>query len=210
MESMITEASVLLRDEVRRYLLQERVIGSDTEVVLGNIATLENSPELEDKVVLTLINVEEESALKNGKISFRNSLANGVESIFPPVYLNLYYLFSASLLPVANDENYQKALRRISSIIELFQSKKTFTIQNSPAFGRDFDPAVLSELRLHPELYTMTFEQINHLWGSLGGKQSPFVMYKVRLVKLQRLLSEEAPLIETIDTNVVGLSLNPL
>ena len=54
------------------------------------------------------------------------------------------------------------------------------------------------ELRLHPELYTLTFEQINHLWGSLGGKQSPFVMYKVRLVKIQSSIAEEGPVIEAI------------
>jgi hypothetical protein len=72
-------------------------------------------------------------------------------------------------------------------------------VQNSPGFEpTNLNARVLTELRLHPELYTLTFEQINHLWGSLGGKQSPFVMYKVRLVKVQSLVTSEGPLIETI------------
>ena len=34
------------------------------------------------------------------------------------------------------------------------------------------------------ELHSLTFEQINHLWGSLGGKQVPFVMYRARMLSL--------------------------
>jgi len=34
------------------------------------------------------------------------------------------------------------------------------------------------------DLFSLTFEQINHLWGSLGGKQVPFVLYRARLLSL--------------------------
>lgn len=205
---MITEAAVFLRDEVRRYLLQEGAISATTDVLLGNVATLEeNSAALSDKVVLTLVNIEEESTLKNGQHFIRNTPTNAIESVSPPVYLNLYCLFSATLPNLADDDAYQKALHRITSVIELFQSKKAFTVQNSPGFNPpNLNKRLLTELRLHPELYTLTFEQINHLWGSLGGKQSPFVMYKVRLVKIQSLITEEAPLVETIESDARGLN----
>jgi hypothetical protein len=43
------------------------------------------------------------------------------------------------------------------------------------------------------------------LWGSLGGRQIPFVMYKVRLVSIaERSVRREVPLIEEIDTNLVS------
>jgi hypothetical protein len=202
---MITEASVLLRDEVRKYLKQEKAITAVEEVVLGNVATLEeNQTGLAGKVVMTLVNLEEESTLKNSNHFTRNTPANGVESGSAPVYLNLYFLFSATLSQTADDKDYQQALHRISSVIELFQTKKAFTVQNSPSFQPtdNLNPRLITELRLHPELYTLTFEQINHLWGSLGGKQSPFVMYKVRLVKIQRLTTTESPLIETVGSEV--------
>lgn len=188
---------------MRRYLLQEKVIAAPTDVVLGNIAALEDQPGLADKVLLTLVNIEEESSLKNGKHFIRNTPANGIESVSPPVYLNLYFLFSATSPQAAGDDDYQKALHRINSVIELFQSKKVFTVQNSPSFEpTNLNPRLLTELCLQPELYTLTFEQINHLWGSLGGKQSPFVMYKVRLVKVQSLTTTESPLIETVGSQV--------
>lgn len=200
---MIIEASILLRDEVRRYLLQSKDIARAADVVLGNVAALENDDSLANRVLMTLVNIEEESTLKNQRHSSRSASGNGMEFIAPPVYLNLYFLFSATLpkvLPQADDDElYERAMRRISSVIELFQSKKEFTLQNSPGFEPGgLDRGILAELRLHPALYTLTFEQINHLWGALGGRQSLSVMYKVRVVRIQSLVSEEAPLIETI------------
>jgi len=57
------------------------------------------------------------------------------------------------------------------------------------------------------ELYTLTFEQLNHLWGSLGGRQVPFAMYKLRLVGLtDRKIIRTTPLIQEIDTNLIPLT----
>jgi hypothetical protein len=201
---------VFLRDEVRRYLLQEDAILDAQEVILANISALEEQQgALAGRVILTLVNIEEESALKNGSYYVRNTAGNTIESISPAVYLNLYFLFSATL-PAAEDPNnlnYANALNRISKIIELFQAKKEFTLRNTPWF-RVVEPLnrrLVNELRLHPELYTLTFEQINHLWGSLGGKQSPSVMYKVRLVRIQSLSAEETPVIETVENETRAL-----
>lgn len=202
---MINEAAVFIRDEIRSYLREVNKVLTDSDVLLANIASLENQEKLSDKVVITLVNVEEESALKNSKIWSRNPLTGGIGTAFPPVYLNLYLLFTATL-PESdgqNDKPYQRALNRIAAIVELFQSKRVFTFQSSSAFDPSdlevLDMRLLNEIRLVPELYTLTFEQINHLWGSLGGKQSPFVMYKIRVVKVQSLISAEAAPIESVD-----------
>ena len=53
------------------------------------------------------------------------------------------------------------------------------------------------------QLWDEVTEQINHLWGSLGGRQIPFAMYKVRLVSItERTVRREVPLIEEIETNL--------
>lgn len=200
---MINEAAVFIRDEVASYLMQVKAVINAQDVLLGNIAMLENQHLLSDSVVITLVNLEEESVLKNSKNWSRNHLTGGIETTMPPVYLNLYFLFTATLPETlgSDDQAYQRSLARIASIIEFFQSKKLFTLQNSPNFERqdNLEERFLNEIRLVPELYTLTFEQINHLWGSLGGKQSPFVMYKIRLIKIQGQITEEAPHIESID-----------
>src|SRR5690606_38823871 len=200
---MISEAAIFIKDEVQRYLISRSVV-SEEQVVLGNIALLESLEVMADKLVISVVNIEEEATLKNGQNYLKNPIRNNVESIQPPVYLNLYMLFSATLSSSDNnniDISYQSALSRISHLIEFFQSKKVFTLQNSPNFSptsMQTDEVNYYELRLIPELFTLSFEQINHLWGSLGGKQSPFVLYKIRLVKIQGQISADVPLIESI------------
>ena len=199
---MLTEAAVFIRDEVRSYLRQVKAVLNAQDVLLGNIASLENQTKLTDKLIITLVNVEEESALKNSKNWSKNPLTGGIETKLPPVYLNLYFLFSATLPESVgeDDKPYQRALDRVAAVVELFQSKKVFTLQSSPSFDPgELEERLLNEIRLVPELYTLTFEQINHLWGSLGGKQSPFVMYKIRVIKIQSLISADTPLIESVD-----------
>lgn len=202
---MINESAVFIRDEVRSYLRQAAVVPRAEDVLLGNIASLDNHSTLSDKVIITLVNIEEESTLKNNQNWRRNYLTGGVETVLPPIYLNLYLLFTATLPENLgeNDDAYQKALDRIAAIVELFQTKKVFTLQNSPAFEpRNLKERLLNEIRLIPEMYTLTFEQINHLWGSLGGKQSPFVMYKIRVIKIQGLISAETPIIESVEAEI--------
>lgn len=199
---MIAEAAVFLRDELSRYLQLANAVDKKENVLLGNISALETQENnLANKVVISLVNIEEESTLKNGKNYIKNPVKTNIESISPPVHLNLYFLFTATLSTDESkiDDSYQSALRKIATIIEFFQAKRYFTLQNSAGFSpTNLDESKLTEMRLVPELFTLTFEQINHLWGSLGGKQSPFIMYKVRLVKIQSQISAEAPLIESI------------
>lgn len=203
---MIGLALKLLRDELSDYLFRNRRQGdsiTQSDIILHNIALIdgENSGDFSNKVVITLVNTEEESTLKNSSNVVRTSA--GVKYKEPPVYLNLYILVTATLGQDLQDA-YEFALYRLSLVIQFFQTRKSFTSQNSP-FSTITGDANISEedkeqLKLNVELYTLTFEQINHLWGSLGGKQMPFAMYKIRLVKIQEDTSFEAPVIEEIQT----------
>lgn len=200
---MIGLALKLLRDELSHYVFQnKRPTDSITEddVILHNIALMESeTQDLNNKIVITLVNTEEESTLKNGRHTSKT--LTGIRYIEPPVFMNLYILISATLGQDLQDA-YEFALHRLSLVIQFFQAKKSFTVKNSPfttiSSDNNIPQEIKDELKLNIELYTLTFEQINHLWGSLGGKQVPFSMYKVRLVKIHENTSNEAPLIEEI------------
>ncbi|MBA4057146.1 MAG: DUF4255 domain-containing protein, partial [Marivirga sp.] len=102
-----------------------------------------------------------------------------------------------------DDRSYLDALERLSLVIRFFQGRNTFTVATSsgPIDITTLDEEILN-LRITAELYTLTFEQVNHLWGTLGGKQMPFVMYKLRLVEIKDpKIVREVPLIEEIETN---------
>lgn len=88
------------------------------------------------------------------------------------------------ILITANFNDYNTGLEFISGAIRFFQSKNVFTRQNTP----DLDPAIE---KLIAELYTLSFEQQNYLWSSLGAKYIPSVMYKVRMIVIQEAQKQE-------------------
>ena len=127
-----------------------------------------------ENILVTLVNISEEFTMKN----IPNYVRNGDDINYrnAPMYLNLYVLFSACL-----HSSYEKSLIFLSHIVEFFQGKSTFTKQNSPT-----TKVGLGDFRLILDIYSPTFEQANYLWSTLGGKQFPYVLYRVRLIEILR------------------------
>ncbi len=192
---MIDAALQLLRDELTSYLSSKDA----ATVVIDNIGLFEtpSGNSLTDNIVITLVNVEEESTLKN-QPALKRPFINSAVYENAPVYLNLYVLFTCNY----SGTDYILALKRLSYVIRFLQSKNVFSSSSSVSGGAiNLDEDDLVDLKFTMELYTLTFEQINHLWGSLGGRQMPFAMYKLRLVSItERALVREVPLIEEIET----------
>src|SRR5690554_8169818 len=97
---MIGIALKLLRDELSSYIVQNKwptdAIAVD-DIILHNIAAMdgESQGDFSNKVVLTLVNTEEEITLKN--INHVAKTVNKVKYTEPAVFLNLYVLISATL-----------------------------------------------------------------------------------------------------------------
>ena len=110
--------------------------------------------------------------LSTGDVGYRNR----------PIHLNLFLLFTA------NYRNYGTALRRLAQVLTFFQGKQKFTFANSP--GPNLPQAVSWTSRWSMDLLSLSFEEVNHLWGFLGTRESPFAIYRGRLVVIsdQRLL----------------------
>lgn len=202
---MLFKALSLIRDELEAYIRSQGQGLPTANVVLENVALLEtqNDNLLTDNVIITLVNVEEESTLRNLPNLQKNAIG-GYNYVDPPVNLNLYLLFCANFIGGQHpNNNYTEALKRLSYVMQFFQSRNTFTLSDAPNAAVSQNPEELSNpevttMKLRLELYTLTFEQINHLWGSLGGRQIPFVMYKARLVKIREKITRDASLIEEI------------
>jgi len=197
---------ILLREELIAYMAAQ---GDPVNVLIENIGLFEtqNSQILTDNIILSVVNIEEESTLKNGRTfsKWPDGLARYENR---PIYLNLYVLFTANFPGgVPPNNNYIQSLQRLARVIEFFQGKNVFTPATSPVTLppelSDLTNPAIANLKLTTEIYTLTFEQINHLWGSLGGRQIPFVMYKVRLVMISEgTIRREVPLIQEIQTTL--------
>jgi len=202
---MIETAILLLRDELQSYINR---YDASVGVVVDNIGLFETThgDSLTNNIVITLVNIEEESTLKNQPALKRPLIDNAVYRN-PPVFLNLYVLFASNY----SGNDYGLALRRLSYIIRFLQGKNSFASSSSVTGGSlDLTEDDVVDLKFTMELYTLTFEQINHLWGSLGGRQMPSVMYKLRLVAISdRAIVREVPLIEEIETTVRVINSKP-
>ena len=122
---MISKALGLLRDQLNLYiesLAETNPNNFIPPVVLGNIGQADSanaSGSLEEMIVLTLVKIEEETTLKNGRHHIDQG--NGVEYRNRPVNLNLYVLFSA------NYQSYEVALSQLSRVIAFFQGNRVCT-----------------------------------------------------------------------------------
>lgn len=171
---MIDRALIFLEEQTELYF--QGLLGASTQkyASLGNIARISDSGEVTDDdenagIIITLVNIEEDRMSKNPNGVYRQ--ADKVIRTNPQVLVNLYVLFSVNI------STYSTALGRISNIIKCFQSNNLFTGSAFPSL----DPGIE---RLHLELYTMNFEQINHLWSTLGGKYLPSVLYKMKMLTI--------------------------
>jgi len=183
---MIHEALGYVRREIRTYLGV-----ADAQVSLESARVLAGQNNIEGAYI-TLVNVEEEPVLRN--LPNVRRVAGNLETIEPPVSLNLYLLMSFEF------QTYELSLLHLSNTIELFQSKRVFSAANEDA-ANPF-PAGLEKLIF--ELHNMNFEALNNLWGVMGGAYFPSVVYKVRMVQIQAAQSAPANEITTIDLDTAA------
>jgi hypothetical protein len=182
---MIYQALNIVVHELNQYFVQlESREGSF--VLLGNIAAYEPknghlgnaaTDEYDNKIIVTLVNLQEEKALKN-RPHFSVNALDKTEFKNPPVPLNIYALFTAT------NKNYENALIYISRVISFFQRKYSFTSQNAPVPSVIPGIENMDHYRLIMDMYSLSFEEANYLWGTLGGKQYPSVLYCIRMLDI--------------------------
>ncbi len=201
---MLYEALQILTNEVNIFFQEQGHGLEDISVVLDNIALAESEDDRADAmanaVVVTLLTIDEESTLRN----FPNTRIQNGTSVYrnDKVNLNLYVLFSGNLT------SYSDSLRAISKVIEFFQGKNIFTQSNS-SFEDAYPFDQLQDFRFTMELYTPDFEDLNYIWGTLGGRQFPSALYKLALVSIeQNLAVAQTPTVSQMITDANNLSPN--
>lgn len=177
---MIDVAFKFISSELNQYLNNKLSldVASKDPVVLGNISKLSEAAannDLEEKVILTLVNLEEERMLRNPEKFTR--VEDRLEQRNPKIFLNLYCLFAV------NKSKYSEALKYLSFVIQFFQHRSVFNHITDPLLDEKIEKLLL-------ELYTINFEQTNHLWGTMGGKYYPSALYKMRLITIDESFKE--------------------
>ena len=187
---MVDKALYFLRQELNSYLKLKT--GDDNKINLTALVDQTGRVVVPDTSIgMMMINAEEErmfraqapqTVISNGQYVFAN----------PELKLNVYVLFAA------NHTDHREALVLISYIIQFFQAKNVFENQQSPQLGDSIE-------KLMVDLFTLSFEQQNQVWASLGAKYMPSVVYRVRMLIINEMLATDAsPAITTIENSFAG------
>ncbi len=189
---MIFETLKFLSEEVNKYLSLKMGLPAEPRLRIGNVSlaldnTLTGDNSLTGKAILSLVNVEEDKVAKQQENYVRSDSSTVYKS--PPLYLNMYILFSV------NKPEYDDCLKWLGHIMQFFQHQQVFTPSTHPGL----DPRIP---RIVVDLFSLNFEQVNHLWSTLGGKYMPSVLYKIRQVSVdENLTVSESGFIKTIQLN---------
>jgi hypothetical protein len=188
---MIKEVLTILKNKLNDSAngLKDGQHSGDIAVVDDIAKHDDDTSGLDDKVVITLLNIEEESTLKNRSWYTRttiseNPLVYDMKKQNPPAYLNLY------LMIAANRNAYDKSLSDISKVIEIFQTNNVLEYTDSDV-GKNF--------KFRIELHSIPFEQLSYIWGLLGGKLMPSALYKVSVVKIEAITKTNINLIDEVN-----------
>ena len=172
---VIAESLNFIRDQLDSHIkslaelssittLLSPIFGADGQNLLGSA-----------RLGMALVNIEEERVNAS---QLREARQEGGVTIFlpPEVRLNLHVLVVANTN--APGSNYEQALKSLSAAISFFQGNRVFAQEEYPGLPVSVEKLVI-------ELETLDYEFQNHVWGTLGGKLLPSVMYRIRLVALQ-------------------------
>ncbi len=191
---MIDQVLTFLNTQLDSYLrLKLDPANSNSFIQLANIAWNDsdtsgsNGTNNPSNAFITLVNIEEDRISKSPE----NYIRQGSETTYknPKIYLNLYVLFAVNL------SSYTESLKRLSYIIQFFQYQNVFTPLGSPDL-----PAGVEKLIM--DLNTLSFQDMNNLWGILGSKYLPSVMYKMRMISISEEFTQgNAPLLHEIIVN---------
>lgn len=144
-----------------RKVIKNTLINSDGTVPAAN----------QNKIVLSLINIEKESNRAFNVKSNRPDNGNYV-NINPDERFNLDILVSS------NFDDYSETLKFLDATILFFQLNTVFSVGTSPAIPKRIDKFELDMVKFN-------FQEMSELWSAMGAKYRPSVIYKIRLVTMQ-------------------------
>ncbi|NRD75162.1 DUF4255 domain-containing protein [Shewanella sp. VB17] len=168
---MILSCVSYIANKLNQHLKFKFELAEDIVIVsnlVGHDGSL--SSNINNRVVLFLINIEKETAVKVSVPPLINS--NGLSNV-KPIFLNLY------LMVVANftDNNYNESLKFMSSVISYFQLEPVFNHQNSPDLDQNIEKIIL-------DIENIERHEQSNVWSMLGAKYMPSILYKIRMVTI--------------------------
>jgi hypothetical protein len=174
---MLQQLFSFLKEDLNTFI-SDKIGASSQFVLFANLNNiLEKADVNTDKVIISIVNIEEEKMLKAPDNYMR--INNDILYRKPPVWLNIICLFT---LYTKSTEDLP-GIDMLENVVQYFQSRPRLDKSNA-VVPANF-PAGLEELRA--EFVSLNYEQTNYLWGLFGGRYHPSVIYKFKTVPVDNL-----------------------
>lgn len=173
---MLEAAVGLIAAQLNQALRSAFQLSEDLVVVTSLVDVNGGAPvNATNKLVIFLANIERETVVAAHGV--RAAVAGGdrdaIAQTSAAVHLNLMLMFAANF----GGGKYTEALKFISATIAFFQGRARFDHHNSP----DLDPRIE---RLVLDIENLSVAELANLWGILGGKYVPSVLYRMRMITI--------------------------
>ncbi|SHL39505.1 Protein of unknown function [Chitinophaga jiangningensis] len=172
---------------------------SSSKVELGNISRISDgddfNPDLQNKILLSVINVEEDTVARTQDYFRKTANPQLIEFITPPIFLNLTLMFAVT------HTDYESALIALEQVVRFFQQNRFFSPETSPELQAYNELHNIKVEMISFELVNLSLDQVHQLWGGLGGHYMPSVIYKMRMVQIDSsVVNGEA--VPILDVNI--------
>jgi hypothetical protein len=167
------QQSLLFVSTVLNQALKLTFDVKETLVIINNVIQSDGTvPAInKNKIVLSLINIEKETA--KPFYNRNQQLSNGnYADVNPSERFNL------DLLITSNFEDYAETLKYLTAVIAFFQSHVSITANSNSNI-----PLGISKLEF--DIEKISFFQMHQLWSAMGAKYRPSVIYKMRLITIE-------------------------
>ena len=190
---MIESGLTFLRSELEAGLRERNVLESDQHVRLANV--VDQSGDMRNgSLAITLVHLAEETAGKEPYQVQRGSNATPLSISPAPLKLNLDILVTACInTNEATSSNpqagYSQALKWIDATVQFFHARSCFTPETAPRLPDSIEKLLVN-------LSTISLQDQHNLWGVLGSKYMPSVLYRVRLIEVTASVAKPVPLVK--------------
>ncbi len=176
LECVCNELSEFIENQVNYSSGKKNVILLNPRDKKGDVKIPDNT------IALSLLNINEDTTMRN-PVATKRVEGDKVYTQIPGISIDISIIFMANF---PND--YISELNYITKVMEFFQQKDTFTVDNTPSLKKQ--KKYIEKLNF--KLSTTKLEDQHHIWDLLGIKYMPSVVYDVGKILIQddEVLSE--------------------
>ena len=159
-----------IKDKLNTFLSRHYDFDDDPVVIAPLFDQSDAVGHSKNKLSVFVVNLQKDTTSRINN-QFVPASGNTMYKTTPPLFLNMYIMIGAYFDP----SRYQQSLQLLSSAILCFQEQPVLDRYNTPELPDGLDKLIL-------DIENIGIRELSNLWGMLGGRYFPSILYRVRMI----------------------------